>query len=188
MSYGIAEGEDVNGIIVQDLAQQTQKPYIRDVGVLAEANRLSIFIDREDVEICALGEEVLSRAALALPHTPVVGFGVNFAFEVADPDASIVDMLKPGDRPERLGQVAGSSVSSAIQLDDGRGELNLTRAMQEGTLAVSFNFHTDLPNFSAVADQIEGVITRRLADAREILSGMYALDLEGLQVRRALNN
>lgn len=185
--YGIAEGEEISGLIVQDLVQLTQKPYIRDVGILAEAGRLSIFVDKVEPEALTLAESVVKRAAEALPHTPVVGFGLNFAFVEAEPEAEVVDRLKQGDQPEKLGELLNSSLASAIRMEDGT-LLNLSRGLAGGELSVSFNFHSELSNLGALADEMEGLIDRRLQQSKKILADLYDFDTEQLNILRALNN
>jgi hypothetical protein len=173
--YEIPEGEDVEGVFVRNLADQTTVPYIKRVGVLAEMHRLSVFVDSLDAPTVMIAEGIVRTLAGALPHTPVGGLGVNFHFEESDVDAAIVDMLKAQDKPEKIGPVLQNEVATAIEIGD--SALNLSRSIQDGVLSVRFNYHRTVDVMSGVAD-LDLNIGEAFVRSREILKSLYDLSAD----------
>jgi hypothetical protein len=184
--FNYADGEAVNATVVADMIQQTQRAYVKNVALMAEPFRLSVYIDDIEVETIALAEAAVKRAAGALPHTPVAGIGVNFKVSIAEPDADIVDLLAPKDKPEQIAPTIQNEVTSRLQLDDGT-RLNLMRTILDDTFVLGFNYHTDLERFSALSDSFEGKIMQWMNHAKEVVRRLYKVD-EPLEFTRALNN
>ncbi|WP_313807286.1 hypothetical protein [Sphingobium sp.] len=184
--FDVPEGQDVEGVMVQDMGQANPRSYIGKVGVSADANRLSVFIDDLSSETLATAERVAVNAARNLPHTPVGGYGINFQFLEPDIDAQVADMFALADHPERIGQVLQTTVASAIQFEDAV-VLNLSRGLNGGDLIATFNFHAELANFAAMADALGGILAKRLDSAKTILKTLYEFDVDDLEIRSALN-
>jgi hypothetical protein len=185
--YQIPEGEDVNGVMLLDSESQQTRPYIKDVAVLAEPHRLSIFIDNWDDATIELASHVAINLCDALPHTPVGGFGVNFRFSSADFDEKVVDLLTQRDGPEKYGKIE-KSVSAATIIFDDKTKLNLTRGFDEqDQFVASFNYHADTPNLVEIKNLIDNRVKDRFAHAVSVIKENYFSDLGEMEFQNALN-
>jgi len=184
--YKVPEGIEVEGIFVSDIEQQTTRPYFKGVGILAQSQRLSIFIDDPSEATMTLGDTIADAVAEALPHTPVAGIGVNFLFADPDPDADIIDKLAPRDAPEKIGQIAGTEIKTALDLGEGH-ILRLTRSIQDGTLSLAFNYHTPIANLAEWTADEWTTIKPRFDAACKVAADLYNIDIESLIVNSALN-
>lgn len=183
--FGFDDGAPVNATMVADIMQQTQRAYIEKVGVMAEPFRLSIFIDDLEADTIARAENAVLRTAAALPHTPVAAIGINFKFAVPQPEAAIVDLIKPGDKPEQLGPVSQTEMTSQISVNDSI-KLNLSRTIADDMLVLKFNYHADLAELSSIAGTFLGEINHWHSHAIESIKTLYSLDDE-LEIIKALN-
>lgn len=184
--FEYADGAPVNATLVADMARQTQRAYVDKIGIMAEAFRLSIFVDDLEPETIALAEKAVLRTASGLPHTPVAGLGINFKIAVPQPDAAIVDLLKLLDKPEQMGPVVQNEISSRIQIEDAV-RLNFSRTILEDSLILGFNYHTDLVRLSEMTDTFEGKIRHWLDYSVAMIEQLYSLK-EPLEITKALNN
>lgn len=184
--YGIPEGENVDGIMVADILQGTQRPYIREVAVLAEEGRLSIFVDRFDDAVIALGESLPSKIAETLPHTPITALGVNFQFVYEDFDEGILALLKHNDTPEKIGAVSKHNLVSEIKVDE-KTTLNLKRGISDGQFVINFNFHTPLGNMKEIFELPKDLIRTYFESSKKILNDLYNLSLDEMNQMSALN-
>jgi len=183
--FGFDDGASVNATMVADIMQQTQRAYIEKVGVMAEPFRLSIFIDDLEADTIAKAENAVLKTAAALPHTPVAAIGINFKFAVPQPEAAIVDLIKAGDKPEQLGPVRQTEMTSQISVYENI-KLNLSRTIADDMLVLKFNYHADLNALSAISGTFSGQINKWYDHAVNSIKALYGLDDE-LETIKALN-
>ncbi len=115
--------------------------YLNDVGLSCTFERLELFAVGVEAEDFQRVETVARKILELLSHTPVFGVGVNFRFFDHDVDAKFSDSLVTKEDLEAKYKIASTEVRSALQVGDGT-TLNLVRALDQGGIAVAFNFHT----------------------------------------------
>ncbi len=185
--YKIPEGEDIDGVMLLDTETQQSRPYMRDIAVVAEPHRLSIFIDRWEAPTISLASMVASNLCDALPHTPVGGFGVNFRFLSADFDEKVADLLAQRDEPEKYGKIE-RAMSVATIITDDKSKLNFTRGFDDqNNFVAGFNFHADTVNLQSVGALIDGRVEAKFADAVRILKEGFYPELDEVDFQNALN-
>lgn len=184
--FGIPEGEEVEVTSVLDVAEQTGRHYIQNIGLVVQPQRLAIYLDEMDEEVIGRAQAVFASIAETLPHTPIAAFGVNFLFEQLAVIAEVVDALMPRDGVEGLGQVNTTEIASNVSIGD-RDQLNVTRRLTGGNISVSFNFHYPVSGMTEVAEGRRPNIGELFGRAKQILGDLFQQDIEDLQFQRALN-
>lgn len=185
--YQIPEGEDIDGVMLLDTESQQSRPYMKDVAVVAEPHRLSIFIDRWEAATIDLASFVASNLCNALPHTPVGGFGVNFRFFSPDFDENVASLLAQRDEPEKYGKIERAMSVATIVTDD-KSKLNFARGFDDqNNFVATFNYHADTANLQSVGDLVAGRVEEKFADAVKILKESFYPDLGDIDFQNALN-
>lgn len=174
--YQIPEGEDVNVVMVGDMVQGTSRPYIQSTAILAEDERLSLFIDCFEKPCVALGESLLDRLGQTLPHTPIAGLGINFRFIFDELDEAVYAMMKQNDGPEVLGQLVRARLVSEIKLEDAVS-LNLRREILNDELVVDFNYHHRISHMSELNNLVGGKILTKFEESKAIVHQLYGIEI-----------
>lgn len=184
--YEIPEGQEVNGMMITDVVAQTTRPYLNDIAILADIERLSLFIDIWDDEHLNLAESLVKRVCAALPHTPVQGMGINFRFSQADFDANIADLIEQNDVPSQLGAVTERTNMSTIEMGNGT-RLNLRRTLNENEFDVRFNYHADFTNLSEIDAFVDGKLGESYNLAVSAMKLLYKCDFSEIVRLSAIN-
>ena len=175
--FCVPEGEriDANELVEFGPAQR-RIVYIRNIGVAAHAKRIEFFANSMDPQTLNEIVELVKRTITTLPHTPLGGVGVNFFFQVDDPDASIIDALKTRDRIEQHYRVLMQSFESKIAIADREDVvLNLTRIPSPDNVLFDFNYHLSRISADSV-NQLDGLVDQFLQHATNVLQTVYGLD------------
>lgn len=184
--HEIPEGTSVEATMVADTVQKTLRAYIQGIGISVEPERLTAAWDELSSEANERAEQVVRRAAEALPHTPANGIGVNFHFQTADFGKEVANLLYPADEPTKIGPVQQTVFMSKILTDD--TVLTLSRTIANDQFVAEFNFHHSLDRFTSLINIFDGRrINLLFQRSKEILETLYDLDVEDIEFLQALS-
>jgi hypothetical protein len=124
-------------------------------------------------------EQMACRILAELPHTPVSGVGVNYAFDQADPPDSLNRLFTFDDRVEidSMGWEARVTNIKRTLSKEGQG-LNLSFIRRADTTSVEANFHSDVSDTTAARAAIEGRVVGHYDTLCEILWNTHRLVVE----------
>lgn len=130
-------------------------------------------------ETFELIQDLATKTADYLPHTPVTAFGANFLFE-SDLNDTLRALLKLNDI-ERLTNIGASIKSTqhrlSMELQD--KVINLSVTTDNSKVNFDFNFHFDISNLTEFKEKIASSQLLELKDiALNIMKDAYNLQLK----------
>ena len=130
-------------------------------------------------ETFELIQDLATKTADYLPHTPVASFGVNFLFE-ADSTESLRELLKINDI-EKL-SVLGASIKNTQHRPTMELEgrlINLSISTDNSIMNFDFNFHFSISNLTEFKEEISANPILGLKETSlNILRNAYNLELD----------
>ena len=148
-----------------------------DMIVVPADDRLIVGVQAATVQAMIQAEGVMFKALELLPHTPTTGLGVNFGFEEANPDASLISLFTFPDQ-DKLSKF-GCTISSQDlrrKLEIEGTILNSTLSLSEGKVSIHLNFHQEGP-FTVARQSAETCFNL----AQKFLSSVYNEHIEEVE-------
>jgi hypothetical protein len=154
--------------------------------VLLEASSVRILIRPKFNTDRSLGvaEDMATTVLTALPNTPLLGVGINFAFVERNPSVEMVELFNLRD----AGAVARAEMEVpetklVRKLVGEHGVMNFSLGYDTPAITIEINYHTETPGSSAAANQIArtavaGRVVRLRDAAVRFLHDTYGLRLE----------
>jgi hypothetical protein len=168
---------DVEFPVAQLLSPQgeTNRFYIRNLGVQAEPTRLCLFLNGGEQEFVRL-EGLLTKILATLPHTPLGALGVNFRLIAKPASDEVLDKLDTHEQLSTHYEVTSTRHITRIQID-ADWICNVDRRSDHDGMTSDFNFHFE--KFGDVDDKaplVQGVIAGHFERAKEFMSTIYQLN------------
>ena len=88
-----------------------------------------------------------------LPHTPIVGLGVNFAFNIEAPEETVT--VSDSNELETVYNVIGTEVSRSLQYNE-NVLLNFKISLNKNNSILNFNFHHDIQSIESLSSTLNG--------------------------------
>ncbi len=143
-------------------------------------NRLNFIPIKNDINTYELISEIAFKIADYLPHTPVIGYGVNFIFEGKSQDIKH-DLIKTYDTDKLLdykATIINSEHKHSIHLDN--VSCNFSISLNNDKLIFGFNFHTDIKDLVQFKEKLdEKPITKLNEIALGIMDNVYNIQPDG---------
>lgn len=124
-------------------------------------------------------EELATRIAQELPHTPLMATGINFQWKEADPSDNLLRVFETTDR-DRLAdfglQVTGATTIRR-ELEDNGQRINFSGVLDsEMQVAFDFNFHFETTSAEAARNAILNRTLQCRNRALDVLSTVYDME------------
>lgn len=151
-----------------------------DVRIILVGKRLFIEPVKDDDRILDHVQEVALQLADFLPHTPVIGYGVNFAFTEEDYTTELIESIRPNDSVDV--QAFGVSITDeeykrSLLLDG--NVLNLTINIRPDSISLRFNFHSDIKSLGEFKSKISATPMRVSKEAAiAFMAEIYGLEID----------
>jgi len=143
-----------------------------------ETGRFNFSSINKSDESFSLIEDLSSKIAEYLPHTPVTAFGINFVFE-ENPNDNLNAIFNFPDN-QGFGEIGFNRKSASIkrQFDNNNRTLNLDIRMEKKCI-FEFNFHFPISNLIDFKELIanNGILDLK-KEALKIADNIYELTLE----------
>ncbi len=169
---GKKEGDLLNVAHVVDAAAGVSSFYFENIGINASIDRVNLYCN--EWSSAAQLEDMAKKILELLPHTPVVGLGVNFCFVEEQPDTSIIDNFQTRESLNQIRKIMGQKIVTSMEIGPGV-TLNLDRQYANDSATFNFNYHHAVANAAAAVEAVEGAIPRCFEDALKIMDDVYGL-------------
>ena len=150
------------------------------VHLRADAGRLILGVDAPSDASLTTIENIAIRTLRDLPHTPIRGAGINFAFLEQDPSQELLDLFQFPDTnllADAEFIVQASSLRRNLRFADDR-QLNLTLKLRsDGALSVDVNFHSEVSTSAEAIPHLEGHVVELKNRILVLLEDAYELVL-----------
>ena len=145
--------------------------------------QLILTVDRPEDMLLEKCREVAIKALAELPHTPIMGVGVNYQFIAEQPDESLLRVFHLPDN-DCLSDAGIRIISTVIQrsllIQDQM--VNLYLSLTGNTVQVTFNFHKDTPSSDDAIAFLKAHSTDLKEKAINLLSSIYNSAVETMTV------
>ena len=157
--------------------------YIENIGILVEPGRLSLFVnDTENLEdIFKSLEEKVINIVKTLKHTPIVGYGVNFSFEVHHPSDALLKVFDTTDDIKKKGIVKRENITVSLEIKEGV-TLNLGKESIEGRVMLDFNYHHVKFDLDKFREKEKGCVFSFYKQTQEFLQQCYNVDTKDINI------
>lgn len=157
-----------------------------DFGISCSPQRLEIFL--RDIDQLAPINELITKLAQKLPHTPVKAIGVNFNYTVEGDISATVAQFETGESLDTIGTTLAQDRTDSIQIpeenlieyEDGRRRdavLKLSRNTDFNSVHMYMNYHQDLPDVQMLEAWCKSnPINHWKIHAEEILKSTYEVE------------
>lgn len=165
---GYPEGQDIelqaivagNQVAQGQFSAEKQIWLFDQFGMSCNGQRLELFA--RDIGNTQPLYDLILRISEKLPHTPIMGIGVNFSFQVAGDITTVAPLLETNEALESFGMIRAMERTDSLEIvndglidipDLGRPQvsLNIARKTNFNTVDISFNYHLSLLNMDSLS-------------------------------------
>jgi len=151
-----------------------QITYIDNIGVSASNERVEIYTNGFENDLCLEAEKVAIRLIKTLPHTPFGRYGINFNFVVELPNDTMLDALKTSDKVDQYHKIISQNITSKIEMEDDV-KLNFSRQPSEKDVTFNFNYDHNPIEVETAEEVLTNSVESKLNSSTLILEQLYSL-------------
>ncbi len=152
----------------------------KSVYIEFHSNKLIFIPKSDDTEVYETVAGLAVKIADYLPHTPVVGYGINFKFEGTTDDIQ-PELIKINDVNKLVAcgaKLLNSQHKHSIKIDDILVNISIT--VNNDQLYFDFNFHSDITNLTQFKENIYQFPIKKLHNvALDLMNDAYQIQIEG---------
>jgi hypothetical protein len=146
------------------------------VALIVTPPRLTLNPRRSDDESLRHAEKTAINILQQLPHTPLMGVGINYEFVEEAPEPSLISLFRIGDSGLLADQelVTGKTIIQR-QLIHGEDILNLSLGFENGVVTFGFNYHKEASDPQTAMEFLRGRVLQFRASAQRVMAEVYRL-------------
>lgn len=157
------------------IGNPTQRPIFEfaNIRYLAAKGALTLFLKPSEVVQINTSISAVTKILDLLSHTPITGFGFNFAYEIEDPSVALLKTFSSGEiltplLADDTAQVVAQMWKSLIKTQDRL--LDLQAELLGGKVRLDFNVHFEIPSALGASQKLK---TENLfSDIKNTVSGI----------------
>lgn len=145
-----------------------------------QARRITVWLETSEDAVYERAKDLTIKILTELPHTPISAVGVNFRFNVDNPDPSLLKVFQTSDLnllSDAKASIHATTLTRKLEFEEKKLNLNLI-LNEDGKMQIGFNFHHNADGTdSALTCFTPGIVPLKLI-ALKILRLVYNITPE----------